>query len=223
MTEDEWLACDDPQRMLEFLRVRLLSDRKLRLFSVACCRVLWGLFNHPASRTAIEVAERFADEPSLQDELDSAFDSVDGLFDPDGEPNIESQLACAVCEAPPNAGWVMRGIQVLPSRRTRFRGLARPKAHLKLLRDIFGNPFQPSTRLQSAVFTWNDSTIPRIAEGIYDERRMPEGTFDTGRLAILSDALLDAGCDNEDLIAHCRSPGTHVRGCWAIDQILAKE
>ena len=43
-----------------------------------------------------------------------------------------------------------------------------------------------------------------------------------GRLPILADALLDAGCDNEELIAHCRSAGPHVRGCWAIDLILGK-
>jgi hypothetical protein len=52
---------------------------------------------------------------------------------------------------------------------------------------------------------------------------MPEGTLDSARLAILSDALLDAGCDNEELIAHCRSPEPHVRGCWAVDLILGKE
>jgi hypothetical protein len=91
-----------------------------------------------------------------------------------------------------------------------------------LLHDIFGNPFRPSPPLPPTVLTWNDSTVRRIAEGIYDERRIPEGTLDSARLAILSDALLEAGCDNEELIAHCRSPGPHVRGCWAIDQILEK-
>ncbi len=87
--------------------------------------------------------------------------------------------------------------------------------------DLFGNPFRPVT-IAPSILTWNDGTVRRIAEGIYEERRLPEGTLDSGRLAILSDALLDAGCDNEELIAHCRSPGPHVRGCWAIDQILEK-
>jgi hypothetical protein len=92
----------------------------------------------------------------------------------------------------------------------------------RLLRDIFGNPFRPSPPLPRAVLTWNDGTVRRIADGIYEERKLPEGTLDTGRLAILADALLDAGCDNDDLIQHCRESGPHVRGCWAIDLLLAK-
>jgi hypothetical protein len=47
---------------------------------------------------------------------------------------------------------------------------------------------------------WSDGTVPRIAQAIYDDRKMPEGTLDTSRLATLADALLDAGCDNEALI-----------------------
>jgi hypothetical protein len=42
-------------------------------------------------------------------------------------------------------------------------------------------------------------------------------------MPILADALLDAGCDQEELLTHCRSAGPHVRGCWAIDLILGKE
>ncbi|OWK46791.1 hypothetical protein FRUB_00490 [Fimbriiglobus ruber] len=41
-------------------------------------------------------------------------------------------------------------------------------------------------------------------------------------MPILADALEDAGCDNIDLLAHCRGTGPHVRGCWAIDLILDK-
>ena len=70
--------------------------------------------------------------------------------------------------------------------------------------------------MSNAVLAWNDGTVRRITEGIYEER-----AFD--RLPILHDALLDAGCDNEDILAHCRSAGPHVRGCWVIDLILGKE
>ena len=43
MTEQEWLACNDPQKLLDFLR-DIISDRKLRLFALACCRRVWYLF-----------------------------------------------------------------------------------------------------------------------------------------------------------------------------------
>jgi hypothetical protein len=92
-----------------------------------------------------------------------------------------------------------------------------------LLRDIFGDPFHRSPPLPPAVLAWNDGTVRRIAQGIYEERRLPEGTLDTARLAILADALLDAGCEDGALIEHCREPGPHVRGCWAVDAVLGKE
>jgi hypothetical protein len=84
-----------------------------------------------------------------------------------------------------------------------------------LLREIFGNPFRPVT-VDPAWLRWNDGTVPKIAQGIYEERAFC-------RLPILHDALLDAGCDNEDILAHCRGDGPHVRGCWVIDLILGKE
>ena len=41
-------------------------------------------------------------------------------------------------------------------------------------------------------------------------------------MPILGDVLEEAGCDNEDLLSHCRSQAEHVRGCWLVDAILAK-
>jgi hypothetical protein len=84
-----------------------------------------------------------------------------------------------------------------------------------LFRDIFGPTLFCEVRIVRDWLAWNDGTVPRIAQGIYQER-----AFD--RLPILADALLDAGCDNEELIQHCRSAGPHVRGCWAVDLILRK-
>ena len=40
MTETEWLTTTDPSPMLEFLRGKA-SERRLRLFMVACARLLW--------------------------------------------------------------------------------------------------------------------------------------------------------------------------------------
>ena len=41
-------------------------------------------------------------------------------------------------------------------------------------------------------------------------------------MPILADALQDAGCDDEAVLAHCRGAGPHVRGCWVVDLVLGK-
>jgi hypothetical protein len=45
---------------------------------------------------------------------------------------------------------------------------------------------------------------------------------DFGPMLILADALQDSGCDNPDILTHCRSDGPHVRGCWVVDLVLGK-
>lgn len=45
----------------------------------------------------------------------------------------------------------------------------------------------------------------------------------TARTASLADALEEAGCDDVDVLTHCRGPGLHVRGCWVVDRVLGKE
>src|SRR5262249_41872997 len=84
-----------------------------------------------------------------------------------------------------------------------------------ILGDIIGNPFRPGA-VDLAWLTWNDGTVPKMAQHIYDTR-------DFSLLPILCDALEEAGCGNEDIIQHCRQPGEHVRGCWVVDLLLGKE
>jgi hypothetical protein len=90
--------------------------------------------------------------------------------------------------------------------------VAEERVQTEILRDIFGNPFSPVAIDPS----WLTSDVVALATGIYDQR-----AFD--RMPILADALQDAGCDNEEVLNHCRGPGLHVRGCWAIDLLLRKE
>jgi hypothetical protein len=60
VTEDEWRNATDPAPMLKFLRGRV-SDRKLRLFDVACCRQLANLLTDERSQRAVDAAEYHAD------------------------------------------------------------------------------------------------------------------------------------------------------------------
>ena len=64
--------------------------------------------------------------------------------------------------------------------------------------------------------------VVSLAEAAYDQRHLPSGHLDPQRLAVLADALEDAGCDNVDTLDHLRGPGPHVRGCWALDLALGK-
>ncbi|MBY0458303.1 MAG: hypothetical protein K2V38_13260 [Gemmataceae bacterium] len=81
-----------------------------------------------------------------------------------------------------------------------------------MLREVRGNPFRP------VIFnpTWRTPDVTLIAQNAYDAR-------DFSALPILADAIQDAGCDSEELLAHLRDPhATHVRGCWALDLVLGK-
>jgi hypothetical protein len=64
--------------------------------------------------------------------------------------------------------------------------------------------------------SWRSSTVVALARSIRKER-----AFD--RLPILGDALEDAGCTDQEILAHCRIAESHIRGCWAVDLLLAKK
>jgi hypothetical protein len=98
-----------------------------------------------------------------------------------------------------------------------------PAADADLLRCILGNPFRLMA-LDPAWLSWRDGLVRQLAQTAYDERQLPSGHLDPDRLAVLADALEEAGCQNEDILGHLRQPGAvHVRGCHVVDLLLAKE
>ncbi len=100
---------------------------------------------------------------------------------------------------------------------------AEPERAVRLLHDIFGTlPFRP-VAVERGWLTWADAAIPALAQAAYEERTQPDGALESARLAVLADALEEAGCSNAELLGHCRGPGPHVRGCWALDLILGKQ
>jgi len=218
MTEAEWLAGDDPEPMLEFLRAKA-SERKLRLFAAAAFARLIGLLADPRQRRGIEVLEQLAEgtvtqttRRSVTAEVRQAIPQDEWIAraEPTDDPHyVALMLYREFCSS-----------SVAIHAVTATGGLAdRAKEQHEqawLMKCIFGNPFRPSPPLPAAVLGWNDATVRRIAQGIYEERAF-------GRLPILADALLDAGCDDEDILAHCRSAGPHVRGCWIVDLLLEKQ
>jgi hypothetical protein len=217
MTEEEWLHSSHPAPMLSFLRNRA-SNRKQRLFVCACCRRVASLLNR-FTRKALAVAEQYADGEVTEEKLrfasQDARRAVQSVHRQTGA-TAESMAMWAVassCEVDINRVLSAVGLaarcEADPVNAPRLADAHRKQ--VPLLADIFGNPFRPVPMNPS----WLTSTVVALAIGIYQEK-----AFD--RMPILADALQDAGCDNEDILNHCRQPGEHVRGCFLLDLLLGK-
>jgi hypothetical protein len=218
MNETDWLTCEDPDRMLKFLGKKY-SPRKLRLFAVACCRKVWHLFGD-ASRRAVEVAEAFADGRASERDLDEAGDALAASEAPT-DPNEDSPAVWATWRnamkaaegaAAWTAGWAVDARERTGSWESLFGDERGGQVHL--LRDIAGNPFKRAA-VAPQVLSWQEGTVVRMAQAIYEDRRF-------GEIPVLADALEDAGCDNADILNHCRGGGEHVRGCWVIDLLTGR-
>jgi hypothetical protein len=208
MTENEWLSCTSPLQMLHSVAGRA-SARKLRLFACACCRRL-------GAGEAVAVCERYAD--GLASDLDlSAVRSAARVAQGTWGAVVHYQKICIrlhsrtarlVWHAARTDAWNAAWEAAVESER-QLR-----QVQCDFLRELFGNPLQP-VRLAEAWLAWENGTVRRLAQGIYDE-----GACE--RLPILADALEDAGCADATLLEHLRGSGPHLRGCWALDAILDK-
>jgi hypothetical protein len=221
MTEAEWLAGADPGPMLEFLRGNV-SDRKLRLFTCSCVRRVWHLLPDKHCRRALLTAERYADGELSGEKLRYAWGDarraaqVQHRLERDTAAGTAMWAVSESCEA--EIGRVLRAV-TLAARCEAYREdspidpsllSGAQKGQVSLLRDIFGNPFRPVT----ADPHWLTSTVVDLARTMYEAR-------DFAAMPILADALQDAGCEDADILAHCRG-GPHVRGCWVVDLVLGK-
>jgi hypothetical protein len=194
MTESEWLACTDPRKMLECLHGKA-SERKLRLFACACCRVFWSFLTDLRSRQAIEAAERYADGAITQQELRRAAGRASNV--------LLSQRA--------HTAMMTTNVPFLDAAQATY--LIPVEVSVGLLRDIFGNPFRPVVPDPA----WRTPPVLTLADAAHKDRVLPAGTLDATCLCILGDALEEAGCDKAGILTHLRGPAPHVRGCWVVD------
>ena len=234
MTEEEWMACTDPQTMLEFLRTsEQLNQRKARLFACAAVRRIWHLLPDERSRMAVEVSERFADGWADAEDLahacQAAWDATEGPFDDSPRGQLGSHLHAAM------AAWWVSDVS-LPSfaeeaaNRAYGATVCDPDdpeveevAHAALLRDLLGPLLFRPIACDPTLLAYNATHVVKLAESAYAARIMPSGNLDPVRFAILADALEGAGCTDAAILDHLRGPGPHVRGCWAVDLLLDKK
>ncbi|MDB5309988.1 MAG: hypothetical protein JWO38_4190 [Gemmataceae bacterium] len=226
MTEAEWLACEDPTPMLEFIRSKACS-RRLRLFAVACCRSGMNQTVPKWLRQLVNTLEGYADGIRDQTKLLSRYSKaveqigtdrgaieippgVPGRFAALSRRQRNAHLEALVLACYPNDPFIAaRNLPLISDRTPKPNSLV--SLHMAFLRDVTGNPF----RLITADPTWLTSTVVALARQMYESR-------DFSSMPILADALQDAGCENVDVLDHCRGDGPHVRGCWVVDLVLGK-
>jgi hypothetical protein len=204
MTEPAWPAVTMSERLLNALKGRA-SDRKLRLYGVACARRAATLLGQDMTAEVLAV-ERFADGL-----LPAARDAARALKRRSAWGSARAAARSAVEAVAHGPVWravpISQRLDTCEALRT-----AEKRAQVDLLRDLFGHVFL-SVALEPA---WLTPRVAQTAQAIYEGRRVED-------LPILADALEDAGCGEAAILDHCRGPGPHVRGCWAVDLLLGKE
>jgi hypothetical protein len=214
MTETQWLASTNPMAMLRHLRTRA-DARKLRLFACACCRRLAHLDHADEAERILDLAERYADG-----EIGAA-DLSEALV---GPPAVGHAWAAVTYTGSPQALAAAAGAAAYaahaaagvtdPEQDSAWRAAlaAERAAQADLLRELFGNPFRPVAS-DLGMLAQKVDVVRGLAQAIYTERAFE-------RLLLLADALEEAGCRDEEVLAHCRQEGGHVRGCWVVDGLL---
>ena len=208
MTEQEWLNCGVPHLMLEALDdPKRVSYRKLRLYACACCRLIPGFMDSAPDRDSVALAEGEADGLAVAGE---DFPEAE-VWDIRWYRRNAWNSARRAITSYQDALWDTHRLHHRPEDERAGIPENGDRILCDLLREIVGNPF----RLVPTSPAWFTSTVVALATGIYADRA-------SDRMPILADALQDAGCEDTDILSHCRGNDSHVRGCWVVDLLLGK-
>lgn len=248
MTESEWMMCADPYPMLMFLRGQA-SERKLRLFAVACCqRLLRKVQLHPWYSYGLAVTADFADGQATLEELERVrypptsdwclqhtswwdrdeiiltgqFNRINSLaiWACGNAKEVEDAVVMADC-ASLNAAWAMtQPGSVMPDDNGVSAG--RLAAEQAVQADSLREVV--GIPFRPVIFSSDllTPTVVSLAHAAYDNRELPTGHIDPIRLAVLADALEEEGCIDAEILGHLRGPGPHARGCWLIDLLSGR-
>jgi len=208
---------------------RMGTDRKKLLLVAHLLRQVADQLTSPVFLEAIEAGEKYADGLISFNDCWTANHDAYEVFDTTEIPD-EAAFDAANCaqhyiyEQNETAEMVVRAAG---SRAARLAGpnaqnadKARDAAQhgmksliRRLINEVHGNPFRPVAFAPE----WRTDTAIALARTMYESREF-------GAMPILADALQDAGCDNDDILNHCRDAAqVHVRGCWVVDLVLGKE
>jgi hypothetical protein len=243
MLEADWWACTAPEQLLRELPVEP-GKEKLRQFALACCRRVSHLLADDRALHFLGMAERAADGQASLDDLRLAGVGLQQAFaEGRGPEQARNMLALQVSRAKARGQRVsrqtaeqmdrleseigrrrpgqtalaaLRLLQAPVSRRQAEEvrskaaraaadGLAERRYQAGLIRCLFGNPFRPVNVCPE----WLTPPVRCLAGAVAEGGGALEG-------AALADALEEAGCADEGVLAHCRCQDEHDRACWLL-------
>jgi hypothetical protein len=221
MTEEEWLSDETSGRLLEHTRrIQGLTPRargrKYRLAAVEIVRAILGIGSDARVAAVVEAVERLCEEQCTLREVAAAVQATGFQVRSDTWPNWGALVHYLGAD---EAFSGVRGIAGATQLERRWEGppmpLSRPAfvaVQCRIIREVFGNPF----RATDFDPDWRTDTAVALARQMYESREF-------SAMPILADALQDAGCDDEEALAHCRDTNqVHVRGCWVVDLVLGR-
>jgi hypothetical protein len=240
VTEEEWLNIDGNDRwavwrsMPHTIEVDVL-DRKRILLVAFLLRQVADQITDSRLLAVIEAGEKGADGLisvkemwAVGEQAYEAFDSVEYLDEAAHSANYaarkfltdQNRAAEAISRAAGLRAAHVAGVEGKQAEAICSQSEEEFDVRMRrLVNEVHGNPFRPVAFDRS----WLTPTVTSLAAAVYEEREMPFGLFDNGRLGILADALEEAGCDKLGMLGHLRDGGEHIRGCHVIDLILGKE
>lgn len=203
MTEDEWFASTDPGAVGEAVcRKRRASARVLRLYMAAFWDWQSDRLNTPEERELLRARAALVGQWAET-----------GVRPPE---TFVRGITLVFYNRSPREGFLST---VRAPAGWEDSGPATKRA-LWTVHEVFGNPFAPTRRRKSEpprgwAFDpdWRTDTAVLLARQMY-------ATRDFSAMPVLADALQDAGCNNDDILNHCRKQTEHVRGCWVLDLLL---
>ncbi|MFO0826436.1 MAG: hypothetical protein U0792_25505 [Gemmataceae bacterium] len=229
----DWLERAAPSQLGVFLGKKA-SPRKAGLYMRHLCRCFPDVFHDPRIQAALDVADRFEAGEISEHEWQAALQVIEEMqariqagfaeWTLHRTGDIESlrreSPAVNITREVASRGYYP---QVLTELRHAVlqrghRGGPRKNPLSSPMRSLFLEHFVDTEQALEFDAAWRSDT-PRVslAKHIYAAR-------DFAQMPILADALQDAGCDNADILNHCRDiSATHVRGCWVVDLVLGKE
>ncbi|HJZ55783.1 MAG TPA: hypothetical protein VKE74_12520 [Gemmataceae bacterium] len=221
-----WLERAAPSELGVFLGT-VASPRKSGLFMRHLCRCFPQVFTDPRSLAGLDAADRYEageiDNGALNAALVDASIAANEAQDAWSVRRDDVQAA-ATARATDLVRQILRNghyrsaladLRFAVLCRAGGRNPPRKNPIAPVMRPLFFEFFGDIERTVALDPAWLTSTVVQLAEGIYADR-----AFD--RLPILADALQDAGCENPEILAHCRGPSPHARGCWVVDLLLGK-